>query len=137
MSTAKRRQFLKGAALTGLAASPAAAAAATSGKKKVDGGVKLGNLFYSSGLTGKGTSIGEQTDDILKKHKANLEALGSSMENVVKVTAFLADVRKEKPEFNKAYAPYFPKDAPSRTALGAIFPDDQTRVEIELVAWVP
>ncbi|MBK5295388.1 MAG: RidA family protein [Acidobacteriia bacterium] len=136
MSTTKRRLFLKGAALTGIAASPAVAAA-TSGKQKVDGGVKLGNTFYSSGLTGKGSTIGEQTDDIMKKHKANLQALGSSLDNVVKVTAFLADVRKEKPEFNKAYAPYFPKDAPSRTALGAIFPDDQTRVEIELVAWVP
>jgi 2-iminobutanoate/2-iminopropanoate deaminase len=136
MPTKQRRHFLKAAALAGLAAAPSPAAA-TSGKKKVEGGVKLGNMFYSTGLTGKGTTVGEQTDDIMKKHKANLEALGSSMENVVKVTAFLADVRKEKPEFNKAYAPYFTKEAPARTALGAIFPDDQTRVEIELVAWVP
>jgi enamine deaminase RidA (YjgF/YER057c/UK114 family) len=136
MKTTKRRRFLRGAAVAGVAAAvPAGAAAATAPKKKVDGGVKLGNTFYST--TGKGSTIAEQTDDIMKKHKANLEALGSSLENVVKVTAFLADVKNEKPEFNKAYAPYFQKDAPARTALGAIFPDEQTRVEIELVAWVP
>ena len=71
--------------------------AATAGKQKVDGGVRLGNLFFSSGLTGKGESIDGQTRDALAKHKANLEALGSSLDNVLKVTAFLADVKGEKP----------------------------------------
>ena len=104
---------------------------------KVEGGVRIGNLFYSSGLTGKGATIEDQTRDILAKQKANLEALGSSLENVAKVTAFLADVKGEKPAFNKAYAEFFKRDAPARTALGAIFPDTETRVEIELVAWIP
>jgi 2-iminobutanoate/2-iminopropanoate deaminase len=139
MKPTKRRNFVAGAAAAGAALGAAAvpAAAAAAPKQKVNGGVKLGNTFYTTGLTGKGASISEQTHDIMKKHKANLEALGSSLENVVKVTAFLADVKKEKPAFNEAYAPYFPKDAPARTALGAIFHDEQTRVEIELVAWVP
>jgi len=129
-----RRAFLTAGAA--VAAAPAAMAA-SAGKQKVNGGVRLGNLFYSSGLTGKGADIAEQTHDILKKQKANLEAVGSSLDNVLKVTAFLADVKAEKPAFNKAYAEYFKKDAPARTALGAIFPDTETRVEIELVAWIP
>jgi enamine deaminase RidA (YjgF/YER057c/UK114 family) len=133
--TNARRRFL--AAGIGAAAAAPAVKAATAGRKKVEGGVRIGSLFYSSGLTGKGATIEEQTKDILSKHKANLEALGSSLENVAKVTAFLADVKGEKPAFNKAYAEFFKRDAPARTALGAIFPDTETRVEIELVAWIP
>jgi hypothetical protein len=73
----------------------------------------------------------------LDAHKKNLEAMGSSLENVIKVTAFLADVKTEKPAFNEAYAEYFKKGAPARSAFGVEFPDSATRVEIELIAWVP
>ncbi|MFN7925100.1 MAG: RidA family protein [Bryobacteraceae bacterium] len=139
----QRRQFLLGAA----AAAPLAAASGP-GKQKVQGGVRMGNFFFSSGLTGVraearkdpmafGGDIKEQTHNILKAHKANLEAMGSSLDNVVKVTAFLADVKTQKNAFNEVYAQYFPKDPPARTALGAIFPDMQTLVEVELVAWIP
>ena len=114
----------------------------------VKGGIRVGNLFFSSGLTGvrpearkdpaaPAGDIKEQTDRILKAHQANLEALGSSLENVIKVTVFLADVRNEKQGMNEVYAKYFPKNAPARSAVGVAFPDDATRVEIELVAWVP
>ena len=141
-----RRSFLVG--VGGASVAAAAAKTAVSGKVKAPGGYKIGNMYFSSGLTGvrpearkdpaaSGGDIKEQTHAILKAHKANLEALGSSLDQVVKVTAFLADVKTQKPAFNEAYAEYFKKDAPARTALGAIFPDTQTLVEIELVAWVP
>jgi len=142
-----RRSMLKAAVGVGAGAA-VAAGAAPSGRAQVKGGVRLGNLFFSSGLTGlrpearkdptaPAGDIKEQTDRILKAHQANLEALGSSLENVVKVTVFLADVRNEKQGMNEVYAQYFPKNAPARSAIGASFPDDATRVEIELVAWVP
>ncbi|MBM3740952.1 MAG: RidA family protein [Acidobacteria bacterium] len=151
MKNSPRRRFLSTAAgvtAVGAAAAARPAAAATTGKRKVQGGTLLGNMFFSSGLTGVraearkdphafGGDVKEQTHNIMKAHKANLEALGSSLENVVKVTVFLADVKTEKGAFNEAYAEYFKKDAPSRTALGGIFPDTQTKVEIELVAWIP
>ncbi|MBM3724848.1 MAG: RidA family protein [Acidobacteria bacterium] len=141
MKTEKRgrRDLLFAAALGVAPAAAAAPAAATTGAGKVKspGGYRLGNIYFSSGLTGAGADIDAQTHDIMNKHKANLESMGSSLDNVLKVTAFLADVAKEKPAFNKAYATYFTKDAPARTALGGIFPDDKTRVEIEVVAYVP
>lgn len=133
----RRREFLAGAAGLAAGAAVPSKAAAVSGKVKAPGGYKVGNLYYSSGLGGKGADIKEQTAAALKKHQENLEAQGSSLENVIKVTAFLADVKAEKPAFNAAYAEFFKKDPPARTALGAIFPDMETRVEIELVAWVP
>ena len=149
----KRRNFLAGAGVAASAAAAAAAAqtpvaAGASGKVKAPGGYRIGNMYFSSGLTGVraearkdplafGGDVKEQTHNILKVHQKNLEAMGSSLDNVVKVTAFLADVKTQKPAFNEAYAEYFKKDAPARTALGAIFPETQTLVEIELVAWVP
>jgi 2-iminobutanoate/2-iminopropanoate deaminase len=143
----KRRTFLRSAA--GFGAMPLMAAAATTGgRSKAAGGIRVGNLYFSSGLTGVrpeaqkdplafGGDIKEQTHNILKKHKDNLEAMGTSLENVIKVTVFLADVKVEKPAMNEVYSQYFPKDAPARSAFGVQFPDTATRVEIELVAWIP
>src|SRR5215831_7297690 len=148
----QRRDFLKNAAKLGTAgtmgAMAAAAATGPASRSKAAGGIRLGNLYFSSGLTGVraearkdalafGGDIKEQTDKILKQHKANLESMGSSLANVIKVTVFLADVKTEKNAMNEVYARYFPKDAPSRSAFGVEFPDTATRVEIELVAWIP
>jgi 2-iminobutanoate/2-iminopropanoate deaminase len=125
-----------------------AGAAASGQRAKVSGGIKVGNLYFSSGLTGVrpearkdplafGGDIKEQTEKILTQHKENLEKMGSSLENVAKVTVFLADVKTEKNAMNDVYAKFFPKDPPARSAFGVQFPDTATRVEIELVAWVP
>jgi 2-iminobutanoate/2-iminopropanoate deaminase len=145
-----RRTFFKSAARLGAGGTMAAmaAAGATSGRSKAAGGIRLGNLYFSSGLTGVraearkdalafGGDIKEQTHTILKMHQKNLEELGSSLENVLKVTVYLADVKTEKNAMNEVYAQYFPKDAPARSAVGVQFPDTATRVEIELVAWIP
>jgi 2-iminobutanoate/2-iminopropanoate deaminase len=144
----RRRNFLRAAGLGGGAAMAAMAAAAPGGRTKMQGGFRLGNLYFSSGLTGVraearknplafGGDVKEQTHNILKAHKANLEAAGSSLENVLKVTVYLADVKTEKAAFNEVYAQYFPKEAPARSAVGVDFPDTATRVEIELIAWIP
>jgi 2-iminobutanoate/2-iminopropanoate deaminase len=141
---------MKSAAGLGAAgAAPLMAAAAEGGPRmRVPGGIRVGNLYFSSGLTGVreearkdplafGGDIKEQTDKILKQHKANLEAIGSSLANVIKVSVLLADVKTEKSAMNEVYARYFPKDAPARSAFGVEFPDTATRVEIELVAYIP
>lgn len=146
----KRRNFIKSAAGLGAAGTlpMMAAAASTGGRTKAPGGIRVGNLYFSSGLTGVrpeahkdplafGGDIKEQTRNILKQHKEHLEAMGSSLENVVKVTVFLADVKTEKTAMNEVYGEFFPKDAPSRSAFGVQFPDTATRVEIELVAYIP
>ena len=123
-----------------MTAMAAAAATGPAGRAKAAGGIRLGNLYFSSGLTGVingGGDIKEQTKRILEQHKANLEGMGSSLENVLKVTVFMADVKNEKPGMNQVYGQFFPKDAPARSAFGVQFPDTATRVEIELVAWIP
>lgn len=148
----QRRDFLKNAAKLGSAgtmgAMAAAAATGPAARTKSAGGIRLGNLYFSSGLTGVraearkdplafGGDIKEQTQKILEQHKANLESMGSSLDNVLKVTVFMADVKTEKNAMNEVYGRFFSKDAPARSAFGVQFPDTATRVEIELVAWIP
>ena len=148
-ANSKRRAFLQSAVGLGAAASlPIAAPAAESGKVKARDGIRVGNLYFSSGLGGMrpeakkdpllfGGDIKEQTRRALDAHKANLEAMGSSLDNVIKVTVFLADVKTEKAAMNEVYFKYFPKNAPARSAIGVEFPESGQRVEIELVAWIP
>lgn len=146
----QRRTFLKRSAKLGAGGAMAAmaAAAATGNRTKVQGGIRIGNLYFSSGLTGVrpearkdplafGGDIKEQTHTILKMHKKNLEEMGSSLDNVAKVVVYLADVKTEKNAMNEVYGQYFTKDAPARSAFGVEFPDTATRVEIELIAWIP
>src|SRR4051794_2327160 len=115
----QRRTFLKNTAKLGAGGALAAmaAAAATGGRSKAAGGIRVGNLYFSSGLTGVrpearkdssvfGGDIREQTHTILKMHK-NLEEMGSSLENVVKVVVYMADVKTEKNGMNEVYAQYF------------------------------
>jgi 2-iminobutanoate/2-iminopropanoate deaminase len=146
-----RRIFLKSAAGVGSGATLAAmtaAADAPGGRTRVPGGIRVGNLYFAGGLTGLNPErrkdpsipagdIKEQTERALETHKKNLEAIGTSLENVLKVTVFLADPKNERSGMNEVYAKYFPKDAPARSAIGVQFPDEVTRVEIELVAWIP
>src|SRR6266480_8152845 len=132
----KRRSFMKSAMSLGAgAAMGAMAAGAAPGDRTAGpGGIRLGNLYFSSGLTGVrpearkdplafGGDIKEQTQKILELHKANLESMGSSLENVLNVTVFLADVKTEKNAMNEVYGRFFPKDPPARSAFGIQFPD--------------
>lgn len=147
----KRRAFLKSAAGIGGAAAMAGMASAAEGataRTRVPGGIRVGNLYFAGGTTGTNPDhrkdpkvpagdIQEQTTRALETHKKNLESVGTSLENVLKVTVFLADIKNERNAMNQAYAKFFPKDAPARSAIGITFPDDVTKVEIELVAWIP
>jgi 2-iminobutanoate/2-iminopropanoate deaminase len=150
LTTTQRRNFMKSAAGLGAAGTlPLMAAAAEGGQRATaPGGVRVGNLYFSFGLTGVreevrknplafGGDIKEQTEKILQTHKKNLEAMGSSLANVIKVTVLLADVKTEKAAMHEVYTQFFTKDVPARSAFGVEFPDSATRVEIELIAYIP
>jgi len=131
-----RRNFLRDAAATGGFAGMAALAltvpseAAGGEIKKTNAGLHIGNLIFTSGLTGVakgdfGGTIEDQTRATLEKHKQNLEASGSSLENVVKVVVYMADIKVEKPAMNKVYSEFFTGSVKlSRSAIGVEF---QTR----------
>ena len=79
--------------------------------------------------------IAEQTEQVLKNLKAVLEASGSSLDQVVKTTVFLADM-KEFSGMNEVYAKFFSGPPPARATVAAAGLPRDARVEIEAVAVV-
>ncbi|MDP6064019.1 MAG: RidA family protein [SAR202 cluster bacterium] len=105
---------------------------------------RFGNLVFVSGSAGRHPDTGqypeggikEQTKQTLENIKAVLEEAGTSLDNVLKVTAFLKDL-DDRPGFNEVYSSYFPADQPARTALGAGALGEGMLVEIEAIACIP
>jgi len=107
-------------------------------------GIPRENLVFVSGSAGRHPDTGqypeggikEQTKQTLENIKAVLEEAGTSLDNVLKVTAFLKDL-DDRPGFNEVYSSYFPADQPARTALGAGALGEGMLVEIEAIACIP
>jgi reactive intermediate/imine deaminase len=103
--------------------------------------VRVGDMLYLSGAVGNlpGTAqlaeggIQGETRQTMENIKANLEKHGSSLDEVVKCTVFLADIA-EWAAMNEVYVTYFPGDKPARSALGTSGLALGARVEIECLA---
>ncbi len=78
-------------------------------------------------------SIAEETRRCFENLTAVLEAAGTSLAEVVKVTAFLTDMN-DFPEFNDAYAEFFTEDPPARATVGVAALPKGARVEVECIA---
>lgn len=63
-----------------------------------------------------GDDVKTQTRCILTNISGILEDAGTSLDNVLKVTVILQD-RSLFPDFNDAYAEFFPENAPTRTPI--------------------
>jgi reactive intermediate/imine deaminase len=99
--------------------------------------VKVGNTLYLSGQLGTSQQgergITPETKGALDRIKSLLEANGSSMDDVVKCTVFLADFA-EWGAMNQVYQTYFPKHRPARSAVAVSGLANNARVEIECTA---
>lgn len=103
-------------------------------------GMVFGNLVFSSGqipvvpATGEiaGTTIEEQAEQSCKNVAAVLAAGGTSMENVIKTTCFLADMA-DFAAFNGIYAKYF-TSCPARSCVAVKALPKNVLCEIEAIA---
>ena len=104
-------------------------------------GVRAGDFVFVSGQVPKDPKTGEvvgediatQTRQVLANVRTVLEAAGATLDDVVSVIAYLADV-DDWGTFNATYKEIFRPPYPTRTALGA-----QLRgilVEVSAVAYV-
>ena len=75
--------------------------------------------------------IRSETRLTLENIRAVLRAAGSSMQEVVRVGVFLADI-KDFDAMNEVYKEFFPEDQPARTTVGVQLP--KIKVEIDCVA---
>lgn len=78
-------------------------------------------------------TIEEQTRQVLTNLSAILESVGGSIEQTLKATVFLSDL-KDFEGMNKVYSEYFPKHKPARSTVQVAGLPKGARVEIELVA---
>lgn len=104
--------------------------------------VKTGNLVFCSGqipidpTTGEFVSedVTEQTEQVIKNLIEVLKAAGTSLDNVVKTTCFLADMN-DFAAMNEVYARFFTEKPARATVQAARLPRD-AKVEIEVIAVV-
>ncbi len=103
-------------------------------------GIVAGGLVFCSGqlpidpATGvMPETIEAQAEQSLENVKAILEAAGTSLDNVVKTTCFLADIG-DFAAFNAVYSRYFPTNAPARSAVGIAALPKGAKVEVEAIA---
>ena len=102
--------------------------------------VAVGNMLYTSGQIAinpasgnvEAQDIAGQTEQVMKNLGAVLEAAGTSFENAVKTTCFLADI-KDFAAFNEIYGKYF-TSKPARSCVAVRDLPKGVLVEVEVMA---
>ena len=100
-------------------------------------------FVYAAGQIGSDPKTGtlvpggieEQTEQALKNLAAVLRAAGSSTDDAVKTTVFLADMN-DFAKMNEVYAKYFKQPFPARSTVQVARLPRDAKVEIEVVAIV-
>ncbi|URZ87866.1 RidA family protein [Floricoccus penangensis] len=106
-------------------------------------GKVVGNLLFASGQipldpkTGEmvGTTIEEQTEQVLKNIGAILAEAGTDFDHVVKATCFLDNI-EDFVAFNNVYATAFKTDFPARSAVEVARLPKDALVEVEVIAYL-
>lgn len=102
--------------------------------------IKVGNILYTSGqipldpVSGDivGNNITEQTEQVMKNLSAVLAAAGTSFDNAVKTTCFIADMA-DFADFNAVYSKYI-TSAPARSCVAVKTLPKGALVEVEVIA---
>jgi 2-iminobutanoate/2-iminopropanoate deaminase len=104
--------------------------------------IKFGNLVFTAGQAGRNRETGKMGDiaDQARWCIGNLsnilEAAGTSLEHVLKVTVYMRNP-EDREAFNKVYVELMPKPLPARTAAFCELGNAEMLVEMEVVAAVP
>ena len=105
--------------------------------------VRSGSLVFVSGQIPLdpatnamvGGDIAAQTHQVFANLRAILEAAGSSLDQVVRATVYLADMN-DFATVNEIYGSYFASPAPARATVQAARLPKDARVEIDVIAAV-
>jgi 2-aminomuconate deaminase len=116
---------------------------------------KVGNLLFLSGVgpRKKGSKeipgvtldssgniisydIEEQCRNVFQNVKYILEASGSRWENLVDVTVFLTNMKKDFAAYNKIYAEYFSGNQPCRTTVEVNALPTPIAIELKCIATI-
>ncbi len=103
--------------------------------------VKINGFMFASGQialnpqTGEmvGTTIEEQSEQVLKNIVGLLEASDITLDQVVKTTCFLKNI-EDFAAFNEVYGQYFTNHLPARSAVGVAGLPKGALIEVEVIA---
>ncbi|MCS1352374.1 RidA family protein [Mechercharimyces sp. CAU 1602] len=105
--------------------------------------VVSGGHVYTSGqipLTADGEliqgDVTAQTEQVLSNVRAVLEAAGTDMNHVVKVTIFLSDMNHFQ-QVNEVYAAHFDRHQPARSCVEVSRLPKDVQIEVEAIAVIP
>jgi 2-iminobutanoate/2-iminopropanoate deaminase len=112
-------------------------------KAPVSQATRFGNLVFTTGQVPKDPVTGEMIEGTmramvartLENIKAILEAAGTSMENVLRVTCYLRDLR-DAPVWNEVYHEYFREPYPARATIQAGL-GGEIPIEVDAIACIP
>ena len=107
-------------------------------------GILVGNTLYIAGHLGRDPGTTELVEGGLeaetRQAMANihevLKTAGMEFENVVSVTAFIANIN-DFPRFNAVYREYFPDDPPARATVQVAALNVGAQVELQMIAVKP
>lgn len=87
--------------------------------------------------TGKlvGGDIKDETRQAMQNLKAILEAAGSSLQKIVKITLFIKDMN-DFPVINDVYGEFFPKDPPARSCVEVARLPKEANFEVEAIGLI-
>jgi 2-aminomuconate deaminase len=80
--------------------------------------------------------IEKQCHSVFRNVRFILEEAGSAWENIVDVTVFLTNMKKDFPIFNKLYAEYFKDNLPCRTTLEINALPTPIAIELKVIATI-
>jgi 2-iminobutanoate/2-iminopropanoate deaminase len=105
--------------------------------------VRAGDFIYTCGHIGLDdesgkelTTIEEQTKATMEDLKKTLAAAGASIDDIVKVTVYIADIDYYE-KMNEVYMTFFEGPTPARSTIVTSLVMNEILVEIEAVAYKP
>jgi len=117
---------------------------------------RVGNLLFLSGVGPRkrdlkeipGVTLNEkgeiisydietQCHSVFENVRHILEASGAQWEDLVDVTVFLTNIKKDFPVFNKIYSEYFKTNQPCRTTVEVSALPTPIAIELKCIAAIP
>jgi len=116
---------------------------------------KVGNLLFLSGVGPRergskkipGVELGPngevvsydieaQCHSVFRNVKMILEDSGCGWSNIVDVTVFLTNMKRDFGQFNRIYAEYFKENQPCRTTIEVGALPTPIAIELKVIAWM-
>jgi len=106
--------------------------------------IRIGDFLYTSGQIALDPESGqflfgeieEETEQTIKNISAILQAEGLYLENVIKTTVYLSDLKNFE-RMNQVYEKYFSENKPARACVQVAALPKGAKVEIDAIAACP